>query len=77
MAEYKVGSVSTGPEMVTIDKDGDVITISVPGICCTNRSLDFNFSGNILTITDLWDDSYRLVYDLSDASYSGGMVFPL
>lgn len=53
MAEYKVGSVSTGPEMVTIDKDGDVITISVPGICCTNRSLDFNFSGNILTITDL------------------------
>ncbi len=75
MAEYKVVAVSTGADSAMIDKDGDVINISVPDV--GNRSLDFKFSGDILTITDLWDDSYRLVYDLSDASYSGGMVFPL
>lgn len=75
MAEYKVVAVSPGAHSAMIDKDGDVIDISAPDV--GNRSLDFNFSGDILTITDLWDDSYRLVYDLSNASRSSGMVFPL
>lgn len=68
MAEYKVESINSGCDSIRLSNfRGDVFDIHVPGLCGNNRSLEFEFKDDQVIVTDGWDSSFRLKYDLKDA----------
>lgn len=82
MAEYYIGGVSSAANSAELWRKGEGgapderMMLNSLGTAGTNRTLNFEISGDTVIVTDGFDPSYRLVFNAAGTTH-GDQLDPL